>query len=447
MAVKVIMPKQGLQMTEGTVTKWLVSEGDHITVGMPVFEMETDKTAITIDSKDEGVLLKIIKAAGETVPIAETVAIIGAAGEDYSDLLAEALHEGSDGKILMTESSDEADLEIEGLKNSENKKHSDRQHEESTDIQCEESGRIFISPRAKMKAEKNDVDYTEIPGTGPDGMVIERDILKSTPVARKLARMEGISLGGIMGSGARGKIMKSDVAAAENNMAAVAEKNETPIPITGMRKAICETMMRSLHHMAQANHKIRVDMTQGALIRQAFKDEQKKISYNDIIVMAAAKALVEYPYMNAVSDQNNYILKNEVNIGIAVAVDNGLIVPTLRNADKMTLSEIHENSKDLINAVQEGGLSPDMYSGGTFTVTNLGMYDIDEFVAIINPPQVGILAVGKIGDDVVARNGQAVIRPLMTLTLTYDHRIIDGAPAARFLQRIKELLENPYKLF
>lgn len=211
-----------------------------------------------------------------------------------------------------------------------------------------------------------------------------------------------------------------------------------------MRKVIADNMMNSVQSMAHAYHKVAVDMSEAKLIRAAFKKAEKKVSFNDIIIMALGRALQEHPRMNAWVEDGKITEKGSVNVGIAVAVDNGLIVPTVRDVQNMTIGEIHDESARLIAKTKAGGLKKEEYSGATFTVSNLGMFGIDEFTAIVNPPQVGILAVGSMTDTPVVRDGQIVIRPMMNLVLTYDHRVIDGAPAAQFLSRVKELLENPY---
>lgn len=315
-------------------------------------------------------------------------------------------------------------------------------------VQQNENGKIFITPRAKALSEEMKIDYRTLAGSGPDGLIIEKDILlapvvRATPVAKAVAALSGIDLTTVKGSGVNGKIMKCDVTAAQK--LPQPESEETVIEITGMRKAISDNMMNSLHGMAQANHRIKVDMSQAALIRAAFKAADKSaVSYNDILIMALSRALLEHPVMNSLVEGNRIRQKHFVNMGVAVAVENGLIVPTVRNTHRMTIEELHTAVSEKIKAAQAGKLNRADYSDGTFTITNLGMYDIDEFTAIINPPQVGILAVGKITDTPVVRDGQVVIRPMLTLSLTYDHCVVDGAPAAKFLQRLKMLLENPY---
>lgn len=426
MANIVCMPKQGLQMTEGTITRWLVREGETVSVGQPLFEMETDKLTITIDSPYSGTLLKILHPAGDTVPIARPIAVIGKVEENFE------LPESGE-KPFVKEKEPPAVTPSTAEK-------------AFVESSSHEGGRIFATPRAKTLAQKDGVDIEKIQGTGPDGLIIERDVrnvpkVTATPVAKKLAQKEGIDLSAVEGSGSRGKIMKSDIRDAGTKPS---DAEETIVEFKGMRKAISDNMMQSLHNSAQANHKIRVDMTQAGLIRQAYRAAGRQVSYNDILIMALSHALMEHPYMNATVVDGKIYIKHYVNMGVAVAVDNGLIVPTIFGTHTMSLDEIHKAAEEKIRLARSGGLSKSDYSGGTFTISNLGMFGLDEFTAILNPPQVGILAVGAIVETPVVQNGQITVRPMVTLSLTYDHRAVDGAPAAKFLQRLKELLETPY---
>ncbi len=433
MAHQVIMPKQGLQMTEGTITKWIVPEGGTVKKGEPLFSMETDKLAITIDSQFDGVLLKIVRKEWETVPITELIAIIGREGEDISSLLKSVDTPNEKDTNETTASVIAAPVIAAKLLPVANA------------TERASSGRIFISPRAKKLTQDHGIDYSVIVGSGKDGMIVERDVLpyltvKATAMARQMAGKELYH--GIAGIGDQGRIYRSDLGTETEKMIPVEE--DTIVPIAGMRRAVCENMMASVHQLAQANHKIRIDMSEAVKIRSAFKKRNKTVSYNDIVIMAVSRGLKEMPFMNAVSDEKFIYQKHQVHLGVAVAVENGLIVPTLRNADLLSLSQIHEQTGILAQKAKNGILTKEEYSGGTFTITNLGMFGLDEFVAIINPPQAGILAVGAIVETPVVVDGTIVIRPIMTTCLTYDHRVVDGAPAAKFLCRIKELLENPY---
>ena len=445
----IIMPKQGLQMEEGTIIKWLKKEGEEVKEGEPLFEMETDKLTITMDSTATGTLLKIVRGEGEVVPITEPIAVVGEPGTDYAPLLGGAPAAAAP---VAAPAEAQAAAPAAAVANA---------------VKRAPGERVFATPRAKMRAEEKGIAIEAVAGSGPDGLIIERDVLstdvvavKATPVAKKLAELNGVDLSTVTGTGANGKIMKSDVLgdnapaaapAAEPAKAAPAqaaapacEYAETVVPFTGMRKAIANNMMKSLESMAQANHRMKVDMSESVRFRNKLKAQDIKVSFTDILVKAVAHALIKYPAINASVDGNNIIQKHYVNMGIAVAIPNGLIVPNVKDAHLKSVVEIHDEVASLAKKARDGKLTRDEYANGTFTITNLGMYDIDEFTPVINPPEVGILGVGTIKDTPVVVDGQIVARPIMTLSLTYDHRVIDGAPAAEFLKYVKTLLENPY---
>lgn len=442
MAKKVIMPKQGLLMTDGTITSWMIEEGEQIEEGQPLFEMETDKLTIEIDSPASGTLLKIIKGPGEVVPITETIGVIGEPGEDISEFLEE---ESSDSEEEIVE---------EDIPQKEKKS---RKVEEA---EIREPGdRIFITPRAKKLAKDEEIEYSNILGTGPKGLIIEEDVIeaiknpakkiKSTPVAGKMAKEHGIDMAEISGSGVHGRISKEDIEEAvrlRNQPGALENRGEKLIPLTGIRRIISEKMMESTQNTAQANHRMKVDMSEIIRLREKLKAEEIKVSFNDILVKITSKALMEYPEINSTLTDEGIIAKEYVNMGIAVSISNGLIVPVVTNADLLTIREINSVSSELIEKARTGTLELDEYSGGTFTISNLGMFDIDEFTAIINTPESAILAVGKINKEPVVEGEDIVVKPMMVLSLTYDHRIIDGALAAKFLQRIKAIINNPYLL-
>ena len=443
MATKVILPKQGLQMTEGTITKWIVAEGGKVEAEQPLFEMETDKLNIEILASESGTLLKIVRGVGEVVPITELIAVIGNPGEDISGILGES-------KIDTTPKTTEGakqETAIEPAAPAEIK------------VKRSEGERVFITPRARMTAKDKGISFEDINGTGPDDLIIEKDVLnyaanapavpKASPLAAKVAQQNDVKLSDVSGSGARGKIMKSDVevaVAARMNKSSAGCRMGKVIPFAGMRKVISDRMMQSLHGMAQANHRMKVDMTELIRFRQKLKENNIKVSFTDILVKVVSKALLDFPIVNSSLTNEGIQLKDYVNMGLAVAVENGLIVPVIKDADLMTLEEISTVSAELIDKAKKGGLKPDEYTGGTFTITNLGMFDVDEFTAVINPPESAILAIGKIDRVPSVEGDNIVIKPIMMLSLTYDHRIIDGAPAAQFLQRVKQIMQNPYLL-
>lgn len=419
MATRVILPKQGLQMTEGTITKWYMHEGDRVERGEPLFEMQTDKIALIIEAPASGLLLRIFRHEGDVVPVAETIGVIGQAGENVTEFSPET-------EQLAVEPKSAAEIA---------------------------TPRLFSTPRARWLAAEKGLLLENIEPTGPERLMIARDVenaainkIKITPVAKKMIEQQDISLSDIRGTGARGKITKADVkdlVMAGKDTASVKNRVEQLVPISGMRKVIAERMMQSVQQMAQANHRMKVDVSQLINLREAYAAAGKKVTFTDILVRIVADVLMEYPMLNASLTPQGILLRNYVNIGIAVAVDNGLIVPVIKDADTMNLIAISAKAKELIEKTKSGTLSVDDYSGGTFTITNLGMFDIDEFTAIINPPESAILAAGKIERTPVVEGETMIIRPIMVLSLTYDHRLIDGALAAQFLQRIKQVVNNP----
>lgn len=423
MANIVIMPKQGLQMTEGTITRWIVQEGGQVELDMPLFEMETDKLTIEICASVSGTLLKILKTEGQTVPITHPIAIIGDVGEDISSLLSAQPQQKAQESKVETASQNTAtpsSVKAQAAKT--------------------QDGRTFATPRARMLASQKNLALSSLMGSGPEGEILARDVLdvKISPLAKKLAADKGVVISNLHGSGVGGKIMKEDIEAQS--------VEQTVLPFTGMRKVIADRMSQSLHTMAQANHRMKVDMTQAMALRQQYAEKGQKISYTDIFVQVVSKALLEHPLLNSTLTDRGIVLQPYVHMGLAVALDNGLRVPVIKNTHTLSLAEISAASLSVIDKTKKGTLSPDDYQHGTFTLTNLGMFDIDEFTAIINPPQSAILAIGKIEKTLVVIDDAIVIRPILVLSLTYDHRIIDGAPAAMFLQTVKKYLQSPTTL-
>ncbi|WP_300764269.1 dihydrolipoamide acetyltransferase family protein [uncultured Oscillibacter sp.] len=448
MATIVIMPKQGLMMEEGTITSWLKKEGEAVTAGEPLFEMETDKLTITMDAEASGTLLKILHPEGDVVPITQPIAVLGEPGEDVSALV------GGDAAPAQAAAPAEA-------------APAPAAEAPAPAVERAPGEQVFSSPRARLRAEENGVNIAAVPGSGPDGLVIERDVNAYmanrpavTPLAANIAKAQGVDLSGVTGSGSNGKIMVFDLPggspaaapAAQESPAAVQQSRDTRTEkMSGMRKAISRNMLASKETNAQTNHRIKVDMTAAIALRKQYKDLGIKISYNDIIVRACAKALADMPIVNASVEGDSILYHDYVNVGTAVSVPGGLIVPVIKDADIIGLSGIAARSAELIEKARDGKLTDADYHGGTFTVSSLGMFDLDDFVAIINPPESAILAVGKIAKTPVVVTDEEgedaiVIKSMCALCLSYDHRIIDGAEAAKFLQKVKNYLQNPVLL-
>ena len=439
MAKVIVMPKLGLTMTEGTVSKWLKHEGDTVKEGEGLFEVETDKLTNTIEASVSGVLLKIVAAEGAEVPCLKPVAVIGEPGEDYAALLG-------------------------GAAPAEPKAGAEAPAAPAAPAPARAPGeRVLASPAAKKLAKSLGIDISLVSGTGPKGRITEEDVknykpagaapspmpedsgpkVKASPLAAKVAADIGVELKDIP---AHGRVLAADILAAVQGAGtgpAPAAPREEAVPMNGMRKAIANNMLNSHMTSPTVTFNLGIDSTELKRLREQLKSDDVKVSYTDLLVKIVAKALTEFPLLNCSVDGNKIIYKHYVNMGVAVALDNGLVVPNVRDADKKTLSEISAEVKELAAKAREGRLPMDALSGGTFTITNLGMYGIESFSPIINQPEVAILGVNTMEDKVVVVNGEICVRPIMNLSLTADHRVVDGSVAAQFLQRIKKLMENP----
>ena len=430
MAKVVVMPKLGLTMTEGTISKWLKKEGDAVKEGEPMFEVETDKLTNTIEAPATGVLRKIIAAEGGTVPVLDKIAVIADAGEDISGLLG-----GGAAPAAAPEAAPAAAAPVSA---------------------APAGGHVVASPRAKKLAKEKGIDIALVKGTGPNGRVTEDDVnnyvpapaapaaaeTKASPLAAKVAADIGVELADVP---AHGRVLAQDILAfLENSREKGAEDaREETVPMNGMRKAVAKNMLNSHMTSPTVTFNLGVDMSAMKNYREQLKARDIKVSYTDLLVKFVAKALTEYPLLNCSVEDNKIIYKHYINMGVAVALDNGLLVPNVTDADKKTLTQIHNEVKELAEQARSGKLPMDKLKGGTFTITNLGMYGIESFSPIINQPEVAILGVTTMEDKPVVRNGEIVIRPIMNLSLTADHRVVDGSVAAEFLQRVKTLLENP----
>jgi pyruvate dehydrogenase E2 component (dihydrolipoamide acetyltransferase) len=440
MAKIVVMPKLGLTMKEGTVARWYKNEGDEVGEKEVLFDVETDKLTNEVEAPEGGVVRKILVPEGETVECLKPLAIIASKDEDISSLLKEAgaPEEAAEASKAQPETVPEAAARAE---------------------QSAEAGRIVAAPAAKKLAAEKGIDLGMVKGTGPGGRIVIKDVedfqtaaaaasasapQKVSPVAAKMAEELKVDVTGIR---KEGRIMKEDVlAAAAAEVAAAAavspEGKEKRVRMTQMRRIIAARMQESWDVSPAVSYDIRVDVSRLMSIRESLKDKAK-VTYTDLLVKIAAAALLEHPLLNSSIDGDEIIMKEYVNIGVAVAVEGGLLVPVVRGVQDKGLKEISETLSTLAQKAREGELSSDDLQGGTFTITNLGMFGIESFSPIINQPQVAILGVNAIVETPVVVGGEISVRPLMNLSLTADHRVVDGAVAAQFLKKVKELVENP----
>jgi len=431
MAIEILMPKLGLTMTEGTIEEWKKKEGDVIAKGDIIVTVATDKLTNDIEAYEDGVLLKIVAAEGETVECKAVIGWMGQPGEAVPGAAAPAAAAA-------------APVEEAAAPAAEEKKCCCKKAE---------GGYVPATPYAKKLAKEKGYDLAAIPATGYNGVLVAKDVLgytpaaaapavKASPLAAKLAEDLGIDLTQV---NAHGRVLAEDILKylQSGAVAAAPAEREEIVPMSGMRKAIAKNMLNSHMTSPTVSFNLSVDMSEMKAYRKQLKKNDVKVSYTDLIVKFVAKALTEFPLLNCSVVDNKIVYKHYVNMGVAVALENGLVVPNVTDADKKSLKEISAEIKELAELAREGKLGGDKLTGGTFTITNLGMYGIESFTPIINQPEVAILGVTTMEDKVVVRDGEMVIRPMMTLSLTADHRVVDGSVAAQFLQRVKDLMENP----
>ena len=437
MAIPVIMPRQGQSVESCIITKWNKQVGDTVAVGDILFTYETDKATFDEEAKEAGVLLAILHEEGDDVPCLENVCVLGEAGEDVSAFATAAPAEEAapaEAAAPVEAAAAPAAVAAPSTKAIE--------------------GDIKISPRAKAYADKTGVDYRYATPTGAEGRIIERDVM--------LLREQGVMVTGaaagaymsgdakIEGTGIGGRVSLADLnapAAAPAAAPVATEAAYTDVKMSNIRKVISKSMMASLQGMAQLTLTASFDATEILAYRKKMKDNAEKlglanITLNDMVLYAVSRTLLNHKDLNAhlLDDTMRYF--TDVNLGMAVDTERGLMVPTIFGANKLSLNEIAQATKSLAGDCQKGSISPDKLSGGTFTVSNLGALGIESFTPVINPPQTGILGVCTTVNRVKEVGGVLKTYPCMSLSLTFDHRAIDGAPAAKFLKELCANLEN-----
>jgi pyruvate dehydrogenase E2 component (dihydrolipoamide acetyltransferase) len=396
MATEIYLVKVGMSMTEGVVEEWYIADGDKVQIGEMLYRLETEKVNLDVDAEANGTVKHVV-AEGVTMEPGDVVGFIFAEGEDIPEDLgvsassAQAVEEDHAQTLQTTEETPPP------------------------------------SPRT---------------GGGP-----------SSPIARRLARELGIDLASVTGTGPGGRITKDDVEKAAASVEGAPPETPSPattIPVRGMRKTIAQRMQDSLLSMAQLTMDMDVNMDEAIKLRnqlvEEWSDQGVKPTYTDLVIRAAAKALTKHPRMNASWGDKDITLHGDIHIGVAVALDEGLIVPVIKHAQRITIKELAIESARLASAARSSSLALDDMQGGTFTVSALGMFGVDSFTPIINAPQAGILGINRIRDDVTWDADRAVKTQVMRLSLTWDHRVLDGGPAALFLSEVRALLEAPYRL-
>lgn len=464
MAEIIIMPKLGFNMSVGKLVKWYKNEGDLVAKGEPVFAIETDKTSIDIEATQDGVFRKKFIEEGDSIDVTFPIAIISDAGENIDAVIRDVNHQ------LKREDFDA----VSELSTPAETSFGTPSAPAASDVNV--GGRRKITPRARRAASEQglSLEGRNITGTGYDGGICAKDIfdylssikMRISPVARKMAESQGIELEGIKGSGEHGKIMKRDltettaVTPANEISAVKADPQITvdgkeileTVSYTGIRKIIGDRLAQSKFTAPHLYFTQKVNLDKLLELRKQINEAQeKKTSVTDYIAKAVIKCLQKYPDMNESLVGDKIEKYKSVNLGIAVAAPGGLIVPVIKNANQKTVAEISKEASILFDKARSGKLTPAEYTGGTFTISNLGMFGIENFTAIINPPEVGILAISATKDEPfivqdATGNKSIEIKPMMNITLTVDHRVIDGLLAAQFVTDVKRLLENPIEL-
>ncbi|NBC66824.1 MAG: pyruvate dehydrogenase complex dihydrolipoamide acetyltransferase [Bacteroidetes bacterium] len=407
MAVKIEMPKLSDTMEEGVIAKWNVEEGDKVSSGDVIAEVETDKATMEVEVFDDGTILKILAQEGDAIPLGGLMAVVGEEGEDISEIIEEA---------ESGQEPEKTEVEEEKEEKSKEKKESAKE-EKSSESSTSDNGRIKASPLARKMAEDKGIDLNHVEGSGPEGRIIKRDIEDYEPAAAPAAQIQYTS------------------------------EEDEDVKISQMRKTIARRLAESKFTNPHFYETIDIDMEHAIEARNRLNEiSEVKISFNDIVVKACAAALRQHPYVNSSWMDDVIRQHGDVNIAVAVAIEEGLMTPVINHADKKNLRQISTETRELAGLAKDRKLQPEQMEGSTFTVSNLGMFGIEEFTAIINPPNVCILAVGAIRDVPVVKDGEVVPGKRMKVTLSSDHRVVDGAKAADFLNTLRELLENPLSM-
>jgi pyruvate dehydrogenase E2 component (dihydrolipoamide acetyltransferase) len=447
MATKVFMEALSPTMEEGRLVKWLKNEGDAVKSGEPIGEVETDKAIMELVARGDGVLRKRLINEGDAVPVGTLVGVIASADENIDALVSEAAKPATAAAVATPSAPAPA-----------------ANAQQST------------GPSQAAPAQPPQRPVAPVPPPAPPGPASppqpaaaaanggNGEHVRSSPLARRLASERGVSLGSVQGSGPGGRIIKRDIeaaaAAGASAPAAAARATTAPsprptfegdyqdVPLTQIRKIIAKRLGESIGPIPTFYLTAELDLTRVMEMRAAMAElgDEFKVSVNDVLLKAIAVALSQHPEVNAhwLGDHIRYF--NRVHLGMAVATDDGLIVPVIWDADRKRLSEISREAKELAKRARERKLKPEEFTGSTFSVSNLGMFGIDQFTAIINPPEAGIIAIGTGEDKLIVVNGEPVVRKRVRLTMSCDHRVIDGAVGAKFLQALRRLVENPLML-
>ncbi len=441
MATQVIMPKLSPTMEEGQLSRWLKKEGDKVSMGEPLAEIDTDKATMEMQALGNGVLRKIFIQEGESAPLGQLIAIIGEPDEDISSLTSQAPASAPaktaapNVEATPAPAAKEVAAEPKAAKTPEaDTPASGNGQQAPAPIATAATGRLIVSPLAARMAAESGIDLRSVNGSGPGGRIVKRDV-------------EGLI--GQQGSAAPSAVTKQTqlraVPSPVQQSAITAASAYRDEPASEMRRTIAKRLVTSLGPVPHFFLTTEIEMDRAAEMRSGINalDPELKISVNDIIIKVAAAALLQHPQVNASYQDKVVRYYEHADIGVAVAVEEGLITPIVRAADQKSLSQIASEVRELAGRARERKLKPEEFMGATFSISNLGMFGIDEFTAVINPPEGAILAIGAMSPKPVVKDNQVVVRQMMRVTMSCDHRVIDGATGAKFLQTFKKILENP----
>ena len=448
MATQVVMPKLSPTMEEGQISRWLKNEGDKVSMGEPLAEIDTDKATMEMQALGNGVLRKILIQAGESAPLGQLIAVIGEPDEDISSLLSQAEAAGakdqtpSQPQPAAEEKVESAPAEPQPAPPTQTATPSGNGAQAATGDQPGNK-RLIVSPLAARMAAEAGINLQTLAGSGPGGRIVKRDIEAAMNAGGQQASEAGVSQSPQRHLRA---VQPGTQPAQQPQVEGASPYRDEPTSV--MRQTIARRLVTSIGPVPHFFLTTEIEMDRVVEMRRSINelDPELKISINDVIIKVAAAALIQHPQVNASFQDRNVRYYERADIGVAVAIEDGLITPVVRSADQKSLSQIAVEVRELAERARARKLLPEEYTGATFSISNLGMLGIDEFTAVINPPEAAILAVGASTPRPVVRDGQVVVRQIMRVTMSCDHRVIDGATGARFLQTFKRTLENPLLL-
>jgi pyruvate dehydrogenase E2 component (dihydrolipoamide acetyltransferase) len=464
MANKILMPKLSPTMEEGQIARWLKNEGDAIEANETIAEVDTDKATMEMTSLEAGTLLKIIVPGGENAKLGQTIGIIGEKGEDFSALLNGDSTSTNGSKAAESKDSQKSDSTLANDQSTAlNKDQKPKTEDPPQQNVSETEGRSYDYQRPDAVEDAKNGEGSQSKIQNPES---KNERLIVSPIAARMAAENGVDLKSIKGSGPGGRVIKRDIetALAEVSSPKSQVSSQDTVPSFGkssevqgasafreettsqMRRVIAQRLATSIGPVPTFYLTVEIEMDKALELRKQINStvkEDEKVSVNDIIVKVAAMASLKHPFVNSSYQDKTIRFYEDADVGVAVAIDEGLITPVVRGANRKGIGQISKEIKEMAGRAREKKLQPEEYTGATFSISNLGMFGIEQFTAIINPPEAAIFAIGSSAPKAVVREGEIVVRNVMNVTMSCDHRVIDGATGAKFLQTFKQMLENP----